>query len=161
MSVEAKAKTTGTTAAAVTLTLGNNYPLKNDDDTYTYQDRYGEFKIYNDSINCNILYANKNLTQDIKVYLPQSGNSTNDAYLPWTDALTEQNSGDSTKPVYLDITGKLVEGKKYSGATFVTLNDISYDEEDVSFYAPIEPGTKDYILISQGGGSTSPSWTEY
>lgn len=144
-----------------------------DEHTPIYVDQYGQalpckdlwvnggFKIYNENkTNGNILYTNKNLVQDINVYFPQFGNTTNEAYLPWTDILTSNNSGDATKPVYLTTSGELVTGEKYSGATSVTLNDIPYNGEDVSFYAPTDLGTENYILISKGEGY-NPSWIQY
>ena len=70
---------------------------------------------------------------------------------------TVEDTGSTTKPIYLD-NGVAKVGSTYAGGTKVTLNGASKGGSTASFYAPTGAGTSGYILKSNGSGA--PTWLE-
>ena len=79
-------------------------------------------------------------------------NATTAAYLG------SETKGSTTKPIYLD-QGVAKECKAYAGGTVVSLNGSIKSGSGASFYAPIEAGTANQILVSNGSGA--PTWSNW
>lgn len=140
-----------TSEGKATLTLGNTtaYNVANNaTGVIKLYSNYGD--LYELSVNSPGAADNVNGT---RLYLPILSNAAYGRLAAIPTAGTAV--GTTTKPVYVNALGKILECSTYAGGTSVTLNGASASGTSITIYAPTSAGTSGQMLVSTGG---APAW---